>query len=388
MRYNKAVAYNYLHIFGWVEDYLKGYGETSYTKEAGQRFIQEYMLQSTHVASQYKHARTLIRRLDEILDNTVFTPCFRKSQIECPQRFLDWQDRFLRHLEKRGFKKKTIIGRKRYSGQLFSRLPETVLTVGDLAASDLYEMFKNHEWTSAGYVTARSLLGFLFESGATKANLSVCVPNPRRPRPLPSIYTGEEVAKLLSSVDRTTTLGKRDYAILVLAANLGLRSSDIVNLSFKDVDHAAKTIEIIQVKTARPLTLVMNSDVEEAVMDYIQNGRASSSSDKIFLSSQAPFGPLTPSSCCAVASKYFALAGISPQGRRHGAHALRSSYATALVGKGVPYVVVQEALGHDDPESAKYYVRVDVRRLRTCALDVPKPTGAFAVMLGDLEGAL
>ena len=54
----------------------------------------------------------------------------------------------------------------------------------------------------------------------------------------------------------------------------------------------------------------------------------------------------------------------------------------------IPYAVVQEALGHEDPESAKYYVRVDIRRLRMCALDVPKPTGAFAVMLGDLEGVL
>jgi hypothetical protein len=63
------------------------------------------------------------------------------------------------------------------------------------------------------------------------------------------------------------------------------------------------------------------------------------------------------------------------------------------VAKGVPYVVVQEALGHEDRESAKYYVRLDVRRLRMCALDVPKPIGAFAVMLepnvrADLEGAL
>jgi integrase len=193
-------------------------------------------------------------------------------------------------------------------------------------------------------------------------------------------------------------LGKRDYAILILAAYLGLRSSDIVGLSFKDIDYTAKTIAIIQVKTGRPLPLVMNSEVEEAVTDYIQNSRPQSSSDKVFLSSQAPFSPLSAGTGYAVAQKHFNLAGIAAQGRKRGTHALRASYATALVSQGIPYAVVQEALGHEDQESAKYYVRVDVRRLRMCALDVPKPIGAFAVMLepevrrtlgsSELEGAV
>jgi len=75
----------------------------------------------------------------------------------------------------------------------------------------------------------------LFDNGITKTDLSACVPKLRRHEPLPSVYTGDEVARLLLSVDRTTDIGKRDYAIIILAAHLGLRSSDIVNLSFKRV---------------------------------------------------------------------------------------------------------------------------------------------------------
>jgi site-specific recombinase XerD len=215
---------------------------------------------------------------------------------------------------------------------------------------------------------------------------------------LPSIYSGDEVKRLLSSVDRASASGKRDYAVLLLASHLGMRSSDIVGLSFKDIDYTAKTIKIIQVKTARPLTLIMNGEVEEAIADYIQNGRPHSSSDKIFLCSRAPYSPITAACGYAITRRYFDHAGIAAQGRRRGAHALRASYATALVSKGVPYTVVKEALGHEDQESAKYYVRIDVRRLRMCALDVPKPMGAFAVMLepdvrrtlgsGDPEGVL
>jgi site-specific recombinase XerD len=396
LRYSKVATQKYLMIFGWVKDYLAGYGETAYTKEMGQRFLIESTLQSVHSPSQFKSARVTIRRLDEILENKPFTPCFRETKHECPPRFTASCDKYLESLAKRGCKEHTIVTRKRYAVRFLSRLPETVLTPETLSAADLYNAFTKHEWQLDGLITARSILSFLFESGVTKTNLSVCVPKPTRPRPLPSIYSGNEVKQLLSSVDRSSDSGKRDYAILLLASHLGLRSSDIVNLSFKDIDFTTKTIEIIQVKTARPLTLVMNSEVKEAITDYIQNARPQSSSDKIFLRSRAPFSPLTAGSGYAITRKCFNLAGIAAQGRRRGAHALRASYATALVAKGVPYAVVQEVLGHEDRESAKYYVRVDVRRLRMCALDVPKPTGAFAVMLepevrrtlvsGDLDG--
>ena len=388
MRYSKEAANTYMRIFGWVENYLDGYGEANYTIELGQRFLAEYPLQSQHNSSQFKNARTAIRRIDEILENKLFTPCFRTAKMECPPRFIGLCGKYLESLAKRGYRPATITSRKRYAGRLLARLPETVLTLEALSAADLYGVFTKYEWPLVSLVTARSILSFLYENGVTKTNLSACVPRPGRPKSLPSVYSGEEVKRLLSSINRSTGLGKRDYAMLILAARLGLRSSDIVSLSFKDIDYTAKTIAIIQVKTARPVTLVMNSEAEEAITDYIQNGRPRSCSGKIFLGSQAPFSPLSAAAGFAVARKYFDLAGIAAQGRRRGTHALRASYATALVAKGLPYAVVQKALGHEDRESAKYYVRVDARRLQMCALDVPKPAGAFAVILGDIEGVL
>ena len=388
MRYSKVTTQKYMQIFGWVENYLAGYGEVNYTKELGQRFLVEYTLQSIHHPSQFRNARTTIRRIDEILENRIFTSCFRETKSECPSCFTGVRDKYLESLVKRGYKRNTLITRKRYAERLLSRVPETILSLEELSAINLYDAFTKYEWPSVSLSTARSFLSFLFEIGVTKTNLSVCVPRPIRPRSLPSVYSGDEVNRLLSSVDRTSSLGKRDYAILLLASHVGLRSSDIVGLSFNDIDSMTKTIGIIQVKTARPVKLVMNREVEEAINDYIQNGRPPSASDKIFLGSRAPFSPLTAGAGFVIVRNYFNLAGIAAQGRRRGAHALRASYATALITKGVPYAVVQEALGHEDPESTKYYVRIDSRRLRMCALDVPKPTGAFAVLLGDLEGVL
>jgi len=388
LRYSKAAAGKYKMIFGWIEDYLNEYGETEYTKELGKQFLSEYPLQIKHSQSQFKNARTLIRRIDEIQENKLFMPCFRKAKMECPVRFIEILDKYIESLTKLGNRNPTIKGKKMYAGRFLGRIPETVLSLNELSAADLYEVFTKYEWPSAGLNAAKSILTFLFKNKITKRNLSVCVPNPVRPKALPSVYTSDEIERLLSSVDRTTSLGKRDYTVLILAARIGLRSSDIVNLSFKDIDYFSKTINITQVKTSRPLTLIMNDEVEKAITDYIENGRPQSETDKVLLGSQAPFAPLTAGAGYAIAQKYFNLAGIAARGRNRGTHALRASYATALVSQGVPYMVVQEALGHDDPESAKYYVRVDIKRLRMCALDVPKPTGTFALMLNDMEGVL
>jgi len=388
MRYSDSAARHYRQVFGWIEGFLNGYGETSYTKEFGRRFIAEYRLQANHVPSLFKCARTVVRRMDEILEGKLFTLCLREREIECPLHFAELQSKYLDHLAKQGYRDSTITSRKLYSGRLFAWLPESVSSIETLTAPDLYNVFVKHEWPSVGYTTARGLLTFVYESGMTKTDLSVCVPKPPRMRALPSVYSGDEVSRLLSAVDRSTSLGRRDYAFLVIAANLGLRSSDIVNLSFSDIDYTAKTIEVVQAKTNRPLTLVLNGDVEDAIADYIKHGRPQSPSDKIFLNSQAPFGQLTAGSGYIIVHKYMELAGIEALGRKRGPQALRQSYATALVAKGVPYSVVKEALGHEDPESAKHYVRVDIKRLRPCAINVPKPIGAFAVLLGDLEGVM
>jgi site-specific recombinase XerD len=388
MRYSEVTINHYMMVIGWLEKFLEGYGEEYYSQEMGQRFIAEYRLQGNHAPTLFQCAKTAIRRIDEVIENKSFTPCFRETAEKCPPRFFDWYSKYIEHLENRKYSKSTITTRRRYAGQLLGRLPETVLSLGDLTATDLYNTFTQHEWPSVSLSTARCLFAYLFKNGVTEADMSVCVPRPRRPRSLPSIYSAYEVTRLLSSVDCNTSMGKRDYAILMLASHLGLRSSDIVNLSFSDIDHVSKSIEIVQVKSERPITLVMNSDVEDAITDYIQNGRPQSSSDKIFIGTQAPYAPISAGSGYAVVRRYFDIAGIAAQGRRRGPHALRASFATALVGQGVPYAVVQEALGHEDPESAKHYVRVDVRRLRSCALDVPKPIGAFAMMLNDLEGVL
>ena len=393
MLYSNETIKAYFRIIDCLEEYLKEYGETSYTKGFGQRFLSEYSLHSNHSLVQSRYAQTVIRRLDEMLENKQFTPCFHQIKFECPSRFRNLLEKYLENLVKCGYSSNTVKSRRGYIGRFLSCIPETVFSIEELTVADLCEVFTKSKWPLVGLSIVRYYISFLYANKTLKTNLSACIPKPTRPSTLPSVYSGEEIQCLLSAVDRKTSLGKRDYAILILSAYMGLRSSDIVNLSFKNIDHITKTISIIQTKTACPAKLVMNKEAEESIIDYIQNGRPKSSSEKIFLGSHAPYSPLTAGNGYIIAHKYFNLAGIPIQGRRRGTHALRSSYATALVAKGIPYAVVQKALGHEEPDSTKYYVRIDTKRLRMCALDVPKPIGSFAVLLEpdirkELEGVL
>jgi len=388
-RYSEESYSNYMRVFGWLEDFLSERGETAYTPRLGYFFIAEYRLQSQHNPLAFNKAKILVRRLDEIVSNKPFTLRFENPTAPVPPQFKEWYDKYYEHLKQAGSSKSTLKGHSRYTRRILVGLAKRIPSYDKLTTADLYDFFVNSDNLPAqSHSVARRFFDFLFQNDVTKANLSVCVPHLRLPKPLPSTYTGDEVNRLLAAVERSEPLGKRDYAVLMLASHLGMRSSDIVNLSAGNIDVVRKTISIIQVKTSVPQTLVMNDEVESALFDYINNGRPKSESDKLFLHARAPFMPITAAACFEITRKYFALAGISPQGRRCGPHALRASYATALVTKGVPYSVVQEALGHSDLESSKHYVRTDARRLKNCALDVPKPTGAFAAIIGDLEAVL
>jgi len=384
-RYSDGSYRTYMRIFGGLEKFMSERGETIYTPKLGYLFIAEYRFQPQLDPCVFNKAKVLVQRLEEILSGKSFTLRLEDPKPTAPQQFREWHEKYCEHLRQVGSSESTLRSHTRYTRRILESLASKVPSYDALSAADLYDYFVNGDKSpNQSYNVARRFFSYLHKNGVTKENLSLCVPSPRVPKPLPSIYDSNEIENLMAAVDRTDPVGRRDYAIMLLASRLGLRSSDIVNLTPDNIDRATKTISIVQVKTGTPVKLVMNAEVEGALSDYINNGRPQSRHDQIFLSSRAPFMPIKAATCCSVTRKYFGLSGIATQGRRRGPHALRASYATALVAQGVPYTVVQKALGHEDIESSKHYVRTDARRLRNCALEVPKPTGAFAALIGDL----
>jgi integrase len=217
-------------------------------------------------------------------------------------------------------------------------------------------------------------LRYAYDTGITTVDRSEQVPHVhynRRAR-IPSAYTAEEISRLINSIDRGNPVGKRDYALILLAARLGLRASDICALSFDNINWEGNRIELTQQKTNEMLVLPLTEEVGLALIDYLKNGRPITDCPCVLVKHVPPYDAIKPSSTYNIVSNYFEKSGIPmPPGKKHGPHALRHSLASALLEYNVPLPVISEVLGHANTDTTGVYLKVDIKHLRKCALSVP-----------------
>jgi integrase len=190
---------------------------------------------------------------------------------------------------------------------------------------------------------------------------------------LPSVLTAEEQDTLIKSIDRAGAVGKRDYAIILTALRLGLRSGDIRTLKFSDIHWERNTIEIVTQKTKSALTLPLLEDVGSALIDYIKNARPETDSPIIFQTHTAPTAPLSAPTMSSIVKRYAGKAGINTSPGRHlGPHLMRNTLASALLEANVPLPEISGILGHAQTRTTQqYYLRMEIPQLRRCALEAP-----------------
>jgi integrase len=220
----------------------------------------------------------------------------------------------------------------------------------------------------------RVFLRYLHREGHTARNLAIFVPPVAgvKKAHLPSAYGTDDVRRLLAAVDRANPKGRRDYAMILLACRLGLRASDICNLTFANFYWDTNTLVVTQEKTGEPLTLPLLSDVGTAVIEYMKYGRPAYDGPTVFLRHMAPVGPLNNTTLHSIVSHYLTRAGVHiPPGKKRGPHSLRHSLASALLKKATPLPIIAAALGHRDSTSTGTYLTIDLTQLRTLALEVP-----------------
>ena len=202
---------------------------------------------------------------------------------------------------------------------------------------------------------------------------SLCdaVPRPRQYRHinLPDVLSETEVDRILGAVDKSSALGRRDYAILLLAARYGLRPCDIRQLTLDDIDWRNTRIDIQQIKTGRPLTLPLLPEVAEALCAYLRDGRPATSNRTIFVRHRAPFAPFSPENNL-VANMRGALlrAGLAKRPGRRGIYLFRHTLATRLLASGQPLKTIADVLGHASTNTTYGYTRVDLVALRAVAI--------------------
>ena len=219
----------------------------------------------------------------------------------------------------------------------------------------------------------RLFLQYLFMRDILPRDLSAAIPTIRLASnaKVPSVWEPELVERLLVAVDRRSPKGKRDYAILVLAARLGLRLGDIKELTLDHLHWATSTIEIVQNKTGEPLVLPLIEEVGTALIDYLRAGRPPVEHRHLFTNLTPPFDPICERDrLYRVVAYWRELAGIkfkTPQ--RQGLHSLRHTLATRLLGAQTPFPVISAVLGHASPATTFIYAKADVETLRIAAID-------------------
>ena len=222
----------------------------------------------------------------------------------------------------------------------------------------------------------RHFLRYLQGTGMVSANLAseIHMPTVSKKSKIPSVWTTEELQELLHAVDRTSPIGKRDYAMILLACVLGLRVSDIKNLRFGNFDWDNKKLSIIQHKTHKPLSLPIPDAVGWAVIDYIKNGRPKYyDTDVVFVKHMPPFDPLSDNNHLENRIIYYMRkAGIRRDKNRHsGFHSLRHCAGSMLLEMETPLPVITSIMGHSDTAVTGIYLKTDLKKLSECVLVPP-----------------
>ena len=249
----------------------------------------------------------------------------------------------------------------------------------DINAQVLFDYFK-----SLCYLSKPKLVGirctllmafrFFAKRGACSESLVDYIPRIvyHAKAKLTKVWSEEEVTRMLNAIDRANPTGKRDYCIMAIAANYGIRTGDILGLTTNDIDWKNGVITIVQQKTGEPLILPLLEHIGKGIIDYWRNGRPISVVPEIFVQHTLPYQKLTVPMAYRIFNKYFEATGIEERPDvKQGLHSLRHSLASRLLEKDTPLNVISNILGHVNSDSTRNYIRIDINQLRKCALEVP-----------------
>jgi Site-specific recombinase XerD len=215
----------------------------------------------------------------------------------------------------------------------------------------------------------RSVLRFLYLQGITPLRLGTAVPPVggwRFAALPPRSLTAAEVQRLLDSVERSSDVGARDFAIMLLVARLGLRSIEIARLELRDVDWRAGEL-LVRGKGLRQDRLPLPVEVGEALVAYLACGRNPQGARHLFLTCRAPRGPIRADLVGDVVERTCLRAGLP----RMGPHQLRHALAGELLRQGAGLLAISQVLRHQDLATTALYAKVDLAALRQVAQPWP-----------------
>jgi site-specific recombinase XerD len=284
-------------------------------------------------------------------------------------------NRYEKHLRsERGVVTSTVVNYLPFARKfLVERFPEGPLLLSEVTSSDVSAFVLRHAETMRSrrlqlMATAfRSFFRFLFQNGELQTNLAAAVPAIAdwRLSTVPKYLVPKEVDRVLAGCDRQTSTGRRDFAILLLLARLGLRAGEVVALQLDDIDWRGGEI-LVRGKGLLHDRMPLPVDVGEALTTYLRTDRPPCKTRRVFVCMKAPrCGFAGPSTLTTIVRRALDRADLHPAMR--GAHVLRHSLATTMLRSGASMTEIGEILRHRSPNTTEIYAKLDFDGLRSLA---------------------
>ncbi len=385
--YSESTIGKYRTTFNSIISFSDGKSDYIFDSEQCALYVsslmdgREYSTLPRTCQNKIRCANTLLEF--QLTGNIFFRKNFKPQELETGPLF-DVLNQYLSDREKIGYRKSTIETHKRYLSQFCQLL--SGLGFRDFSKISMNEIqkyldslsFYKKGCVSSALAPLRVFFHYLSKHGLAPIDYAYLIPDDPAPRKakLPSHYSQNEIAAILDTINRASPKGRRNYAIVLLITETGLRASDIVSLKLDDICWEKSQMSIEQFKTQKDVTLPILPNVGNAIIEYLREGRPYSNLRNVFLRLAPPYLPLTTHQIRNIVSEYIQKSGVNNNtpSRRHGSHALRHSLAGRLLENNEPLPIISSVLGHKSSESTAFYLGIDHQSLSKCPLDVPMCT--------------
>jgi len=382
--YTKGSMRFYKRRWQMLLEFADKQGESYYSERLGINFVEKYFnvlekdFEGVLLQSEVQNLRVIRMLGDFQLHGTVLRRYFKHKELLHNLYFIGLIDDFKKYCDNKDYSTVTV-GHYTKQSAFFLDYADSQ-GIASCNEIDL-TLINNYIKTLAGYTyktveqrlcSLRAFFKYLHIHGLIKVDYSQKVPmvQSRKQTRVPSVWSADDLKKLIAAIDRGNPMGKRDYAIILLACRLGLRISDIKKLTFDNFHWEDNQLVFVQSKTRTTLSLPLTQDVGWAVIDYFKYGRPNVEIPYAFIRHVAPFLPFSEDDHLnQMIKKYMRLAHIPISKKKTGMHSLRHTLASVLLENDTPLPVISDILGHINTESTAVYLKVDIEKLRACPLD-------------------
>jgi integrase len=365
------------HCRNWrdgIQPYMKTEKTSDYSSEIGERYL-SIATQSVAPSTARSSIRSIHILSDYLKKGTIAKRILHLMEYPLPGQIGDMARLFLQSLRVLRRSELTIAEHRRMLSYFISGMEIKSKTgVKDIREQDILDFIGSAQHCKdKHYNTMRLFCCFLYEQKHIDENLEYVLTGNRFPKreKLPSVYSPDEIRQIENSVEQSSPVGKRDYALLLLASRLGLRASDICGLKFSNLDWDNNKIILSQYKTGREIELPLLGDIGEAIVNYLKYARPVSDLPEIFLTASASYRAMNHIGLNGIMARIMQGSKVDITRRKFGPHSMRHSLASQLLNNGVSLPVISETLGHERTQTTMEYLRIDMKNLAKCTLEIP-----------------